>query len=152
MKWIGPLFTNSGGWSAYVSFENGSWFIDKDNPVKIGDGRSAMLLLPMMEKGYGKNYEHQINILKTGLRDTGLSEDIACSFPFHVPVVYSFDRAMIRWTEMAADWVQYLHLNQELAQKLYDHCQDNKFSQKTRHKVLKVVNSWANENELSLSC
>jgi len=71
MKWIGPLFTNAGGWSAYVSYFDGEWYIDRVTPIKIGEGKSGVMLLPMMEKGYGDSYEKQIEILETGLVENG---------------------------------------------------------------------------------
>ena len=67
MNWIGPLFTNAAGWSAYVSYKDGVWYVDKENPIKIGEGKSGMMLLPIMEKGYGENYEYQLSLLREGL-------------------------------------------------------------------------------------
>jgi len=50
MKWIGPLFTNAGWWFAYVLYSDDEWFIDKDNPIKIGAGKFGIMLLLIMEK------------------------------------------------------------------------------------------------------
>ena len=145
MKWIGPLFTNAGGWSAFVSYHNGEWCIDKDNPIKIGEGRSGMMLLPILQKGYGENYDHQIALIQSGLKAIGMDENLAYGFPFHVPVLTAFKLIMPHWAGMAADWIPFIEINNERAQLLFDACQDKAFSQKTRHAVLKIVNGWAKQ-------
>jgi hypothetical protein len=145
MKWIGPLFTNAGGWSAYVSYNGGVWYIDKENPIKIGEGKSGLMLLPIMEKGYGESIENQILLLKTGLSKNGFNTELVVSFPFHVPVVYSFKHRMVRWAEMAASWVPHIKLSDEAAQILFDASQDKIYSQHTRQVLQRTVNSWSQE-------
>ena len=144
MKWIGPLFTNAGGWAAYVSYENGIWYIDRDTPTKIGEGRSGTQLLPIMQVGYGESYNHQMAILKDGLCCHSQDPEAASSFPFHLPVLTAFQH-MFGWANMAADWVQYIELNMDRAQILFDACQDKAIDQSSRHKALKVVNKWAKQ-------
>jgi hypothetical protein len=148
MKWIGPLFTNAGGWAAFVSYHNGEWYIDQDNPTKIGEGRSPIMLLPILQKGYGENYDHQIALIQSGLKAIGMEEKLAYGFPFHVPVLAAFE-LMPHWADMAADWVSFIELNNERAQMLFDACQDKAFSQKARHAVLKIVNAWAKKRGFS---
>ncbi|UXD87320.1 hypothetical protein [Thalassolituus hydrocarboniclasticus] len=145
MKWIGPLFTNAGGWSAYVSYSDGEWYIDKDSPIKIGEGKSGLMLLPIMKKGYGESYERQLELLKAGLLENGFESELAESFPFHVPVIFSFEQRMSRWAEMAAEWVPVIELSEESAQLLFDASQDKLFSQRTRQLLQKAVNSWSKE-------
>lgn len=145
MKWIGPLFTNAGGWSADVSYFNGVWYINKEDPIRIGEGKSGLMLLPMMEKGYGESYEHQLSLLKAGLTENGFEPDLAETFPFHIPVLFSFEQRMSRWAEMAAEWVPNIELSQESAQLLFDASQDKIFSQHTRQLLQKAVNSWSKE-------
>mgnify|MGYP000143708238 CR=1 FL=1 len=145
MKWIGPLFTNAGGWSAYVSYFDGEWYIDRDTPIKIGEGKSGVMLLPMMEKEYGDSYEKQIEILETGLVENGFEASIAHTFPFHVPVIFPFEKRMARWAEMAAEWVPYIDLCEESAQLLFDMSQDKIVSQRARQLLQKTVNRWSSE-------
>ena len=145
MNWIGPLFTNAAGWSAYVSYKDGVWYVDKENPIKIGEGKSGMMLLPIMEKGYGENYEYQLSLLREGLESIGIDPDIAKSFPFHVPVLFAFKHRWDHWADMATDWINHIELNHERAKILFDSCQDKVFSQRTRQVVLKFVNSWTRE-------
>jgi hypothetical protein len=144
MKWIGPLFTNAGGWAAYVSYQDGVWYIGHENPTIIGEGKSGMLLLPMMQEGYGENYHHQIELLRAGLKLNFQDPELAVSFPFHVPVLTAFQH-MYGWVKIAADWAQYIELNMERAQILFDACQSKIIDQSSRHKVLKVVNKWAKQ-------
>ena len=151
MKWIGPLFINAGGWPAYVALHNGDWYINKDNPILISEENSGTLLLPLMEEDYGENYNHQIALLKNDLAKINLNENEAYSFPFHVPVIEAFKHKLSHWAEMSVDWVPFIELNNERAQLLYIACQDKIFSQNTRHKVLKVVIKWANEQSIDLS-
>lgn len=145
MKWIGPIFTNAGGWSAYVSYFNGDWYIDKENPIKIGEGKSGLMLLPIMEKGYGESYGHQLELLRLGLTENGLKPNLAETFPFHIPVIFSFEQRMSRWTEMAAEWIPNIELSENTAQMLFNASQDKAFSQRTRQLVKKAVNSWSKE-------
>jgi len=144
MKWIGPLFTNAGGWAAYVSYENGAWYLDRDNPIRIGEGKSGTMLLPLMQEDYGQGYQHQIDLLKSGLKSNSQDSELANSFPFHVPVLTSFQH-MFGWVKFAADWVQFIEINMERAQILFDACQNKNIDQSSRHKVLKVVNKWSNQ-------
>lgn len=87
MKWIGPLFKNAGSWEAFVALEEGKWFVDKDSPVEIGIGKSGVMLLPLLQKGYGEDFETQITILQNGLKSAGQDPTHALQFPFHVPVL-----------------------------------------------------------------
>ena len=97
MKWIGALFTSAGRWSAYVSFFDGEWYTDKENPIKIGEGKSGLKMLPMMDKGYGESYWSQLELLKSDLAANGFDPEVAETFPFHVPVIFSFEQRMSRW-------------------------------------------------------
>lgn len=145
MKWIGPLFTNAGGWSAYVSYFEGEWYIDKEYPIKIGEGKSGLMLLPMMEKGYGENYKNQLEILQRGLSEYGLNSELAGTFPFHIPIIFPFENSMLRWAEMAVDWIPNIELSEESAQLLFNASQDKKYSQRTRQLLVKYVNKWSKE-------
>lgn len=145
MKWIGPLFSNAGGWSAYVSYADGEWYIDKEDPIKIGEGKSGLMLLPIMDKVCGESYENQLKLLKTGLIENGFKPELAKTFPFHVPVIFSFEQRMSRWAEMAAEWVPYIELSKESAHLLFDASRDKIFSQRTRQILQKAVNSWSKE-------
>jgi len=145
MKWIGPLFENAGGWKAFVSFSDGIWYVKNNEPVKIGDGKSGVMLLPILDERYGNGYAHQISVLKEGLSENNQNPEEATGFPFHVPVVVAF-KYMPGWVDVASDWVQHLHLNTEVAQEIFDACQKNTLSQAARHKALKVINKWAKEH------
>ncbi len=142
MKWIGPLFKNAGGWSAYVSYQDDMWFIDRENPIVIGEGKSGIMLLPMMEEDYGVSYKHQIEILKSSLELNSQDAERADSFPFHVPVLTAFQH-MSGWTKIAVNWVQYIELYMDRAQILFDSCQSNNIDHLSRHKTLRFVNRWA---------
>lgn len=152
MKWIGPLFINIGGWAAYVSYIDGDWYVDKENPIKIGEGKSGLMLLPMMEKGYGESYEVQLELLKSGLAKNGFEPCLAESFPFHVPVIFSFEQRMVRWAEMAAEWVPNIELSEKSAQLLFNASQDKAFSQRARQLLQKSVNSWSKERGFEFVC
>ncbi|MEZ9526339.1 hypothetical protein [Enterovibrio norvegicus] len=145
MKWIGPLFTNAGGWSAYVSYFDGEWYIDKENPKKIGEGKSGLMLLPIMEKGYGEDYETQLELLRAGLTENGFNSELAETFPFHIPVIFSFEQRMSSWVEMAVEWIPNIELSEESAQLLFEASQDKLYNQRTRQLLQKVVNSWSKE-------
>lgn len=146
MKWIGPLFTNAGGWEAYVSYHDGKWFIDKDSPIVIEGTESGVKLLPMLQEEYGKGYENQLKILKKGLLKNGQNMEAIESFPFHAPVITAFEN-MPGWVSYASDWVKHLKLNMEIAQFLFEKCQNKNLEQSARHKTLKVVNNWAKNND-----
>ena len=121
------------------------WFIDKNKPIKIGEGKSGLMLLPMLEKDYGGGYENQIGILESGLVECGLKSEMAHSFPFHVPVVFPFKYRRSGWAEEAVDWLPRIVLTNETAQLLFDASQDKIFSQRARQKLKKVVNVWSAE-------
>jgi hypothetical protein len=108
-----------------------------------------MMLLPILQKGYGENYDHQIALIQSGLKAIGMEEELAYGFPFHVPVLAAFELKMPGWATMAADWVPFIELNNERAQLLFDACQDKAFSQEARHAVLKIVNAWAKQRGFS---
>lgn len=146
MKWIGPLFKNAGGWEAYVSYHNGKWFIDKESPEEINWATNGVKLLPMLQEEYGGGYDHQIRILNNGLLENGLNIEAINSFPFHAPIITAFEY-MPGWVTYAADWVKHIHLNMEIAQFLFDKCQNKNIEQSARHKTLKVVNNWAKNND-----
>ena len=142
MKWIGPLFTNAGGWEAYVSYHEGEWFIDKESPIVIEGTKSGVKLLPMLQEDYGKGYENQLKILKKGLLKNGQNMEAVESFPFHVPIITAFE-SMPGWVSYASDWVKHIKLDMDIAQFLFEKCQNKLFEQSARHKTLKAVNNWA---------
>ena len=145
MKWIGPLFENAGGWKAYVSFNDGAWFIDKDDPIKIERGKAGVMLLPMLDAEYGQGYEYQLSLLMKGLKENNQDPDEANRFPFHVPVVTAF-KDMPHWVDYASDWLEYLPLTKEIALEIFDACQNKYLPQASRHKALKAINKWSKEH------
>ncbi|MDG9667765.1 hypothetical protein ONV78_08485 [Hahella sp. CR1] len=142
MQWIGPLFTNAAGWKAYVSFAEGKWYIKHDGSLEIGKGRSGLMLLPILEKGYGECYQHQIDLLKRGLRESGLDEACAETFPFKVPVLFPFQHHMSNWADDASDWLWDIELTHAEAELLFAASQNKQFRQKTRHRLRQRVNAW----------
>ena len=144
MKWIGPLFTNAGGWKAFVAFEQGKWFVDKDSPIEIGTGKSGVMLLPLLQKGYGESFETQITLLEKGLKSEGQDPKYALQFPFHVPVLTAY-KHMPNWCDSAVNWLGYIHLSREHAMEIFDACHTQAISQGVRQTTIKYINKWSNE-------
>ena len=144
MKWIGPLFKNAGGWEAFVAYENGKWFLDKDSPVEIGAGKSGVMLLPLLQKGYGEDYETQIGILQNGLVENGMEPNLAFKFPFLVPVLTAY-KCMPNWCESAVSWLKHIELSQQGALEIFDSCHNQAMNQKVRQDTIKYINEWSKE-------
>ncbi len=144
MKWIGPLFKNAGGWEAFVALEEGRWFVDKESPVEIGMGKSGVMLLPLLQKEHGENFEAQVAILQKGLKSAGQDPKHALQFPFHVPVLTAY-KLMPNWCESAVNWLGDIHLSREQALEIFDACHTPEISQVVRQKTIKFINKWSSE-------
>lgn len=150
MKWIGPLFKNAGGWEAFVAFEKGTWFVDKSSPIKIGEGKSGVMLLPLLQKGYGENFKTQIEILQKGLASVGQNPEFAYQFPFHVPVLTAY-KYMPNWCNSAVDWLVDIQLSKEHAMEIFDACHTSVISQGVRKATIKHINKWSKERGFQLA-
>lgn len=144
MEWIGPLFKNAGGWGAFVSIEGGKWFVDKDSPIEIGVGKSGFVLLPLLQKEYGGDFEKQISILQKGLISTGEDPRLAYQFPFHVPVLTAY-KYMPNWCDSAVNWLVDIQLTREQAMEIFDACHTPAISQSVRQATIKYINKWSKE-------
>ena len=125
MKWIGPLFRNDGGWDAFVAYEDGLWYIDKDEPIEVGKGKSGIMLLPILQKGYGENYSTQIAI-------------------FSVPVLTAY-KTMPNWSSDAVSWLEDIVNDKEIALEIYDACYSSVTNQSVRQKTVSFINRWSKE-------
>ena len=144
MKWIGPLFRNGGGWDAFVAYEDGLWYVDKDEPIEVGKGKSGIMLLPILQKGYGENYSTQIVILRQGLESHSQNPDLAYEFPFSVPVLTAY-KIMPNWSSDAVSWLEYIVTDKEIALEIYDACYSSVTNQSVRQKTVRFINRWSNE-------
>ena len=144
MKWIGPIFKNAGGWEAFVAYESGVWYLDKENPIEIGKSKSAVMLLPILQKGYGEDFSTQIDILQNGLENNGQNPELAYEFPFYVPVLAAY-KTMPNWANFAIDWLPNLKLDRESALEIFDACHGYGIDQKVRQKTISFINSWSKE-------
>ncbi len=150
MKWIGPLFKSAGGWEAYVAFSDGAWYVDNESPVKIGEGKSGIMLLPILQEGYGQDYATQIELLKSGLAENGMDPEIAYSFPFVVPVLTAY-RSMPNWANFAVKWLPDIKLEKESAVVIFDACHSTVLAQGVRQATIKYINKWSSENGFQFS-
>ncbi len=104
-----------------------------------------MSLLPILQEGYGEDYQTQIKLLKSGLTQKGQDQDKAYDFPFIVPVLFAY-QVMPNWAEFAVKWLPHVVKKQEDALAIFDSCYKQPHSQKVRHKTLSFINRWSNEN------
>ncbi len=144
MKWIGPLFRNAGGWEAFVAYENDRWYVDKENTVEIDSDKSGVMLLPMLQKGYGEDYSTQIEILQNGLSRNGQDPDLAYGFPFGVPVLVAY-KTMQNWTSEAVNWLPDIELDRDSALAIFDACYYGGINQSVRQKTISFINKWSNQ-------
>lgn len=144
IHWFSPIFINAGGWPATIGLSNENvWFVNKKKPEKIGEGNSGTLLLPLMQEGYGGNFNTAHKKICDVLSNADFSLDYADTFPYCVPVETAFKYKMSKWAEMAVDWLSYIDMDYDLALMIFDFSNINAMSQKKRQQALKTVNTWA---------
>ena len=138
VRWLTlPLFSET-----YVGIdEDAQWYVDPQRPEPAENSRSAMLLLPFMQEGYGGSYETAMRILRSALQQSGFSADLAETFPLYVPVLHAFQLGGW-WTEAAVDWLPHLELTESQAYLVFVACQNRAITQKVRHTALAHIHRW----------
>ena len=145
ITWLPPLFTNAGGYTVIVGLaDDGIWYIDPNEPSIIGDGKTGLAMLPLMQPGYGGPLSEVKLKLSQLASECDQSIDLS-AFPYHAPVETALD-GMYGWLQYVDTWLPCITLNQEKAQKYFELAQGKLLSQKSRQKLLNQINQWTRAN------
>lgn len=75
------------------------------------------MLLLLLQKEFGGNFETQIAILEKGLKAAGQDPNSALQFPFYVPVLPAY-KQIPNWCDSAVNWFGDIHLSRHQAMNL----------------------------------
>ena len=145
-----PLFSNAGGWSATVGVdEDRAWYLRHDELLLAGSSQAAMLLLPVLQDGFGGSLAEVRSRIRAGLGALGRSTELEQSFPYSAPVLLAFT-SMPRWARWAVRWLPELELSEEQARAILVACEDRSIEQGVRHLALRCVHDWERQHGVCL--
>jgi len=104
--WLRPLFVNGGGATIEVGIEleaRPTWWV-RGGADKVAPRDDRRLLLPLMQAGYGGNYETARRMVEVRLIEAKLDADLAATFPFEAPVLGADIARSAFWQEQAESW------------------------------------------------
>ncbi len=104
--WLRPLFVNSGGAAVEVGvepIENPTWWV-RSGADKVAPQDDWRPLLPLMQPGYGGDYETARQMIEARLVEAELDADLSETFPFEAPVLGADIARSAFWQELAKGW------------------------------------------------
>ncbi len=130
-----PLFTNAGGGEVRAGVDSdGVWFVGLDAPELAHSERASVVLLPLMQDGFGGDFVTARAMVTARLCRTGLPEDLVDTFPFHAPVLAAL-RRMRGWIPFAIRWLDHVKLDPDAIVLLEDIQSDPAIPQNARHAI-----------------
>ncbi|MEO9591511.1 hypothetical protein [Rhodopirellula bahusiensis] len=150
ITWLPPLFTNAGGSEVVVGVDADSrWFIQHDTPISLSGDRTPPWILPLVQPGYGGDYQTARDLLATGLDTAGLSCTLIETFPFFAVIELAFSSSGF-WAVNAAGWLPHFDFDEAFANVLLQFTLDKQHSQSDRHSVAKHLRKWETDRGIRL--